>query len=81
MIKSAAKAQKSAWFLKALRLMTTRPTCFKVKQYTGSKCCLKKHEVYLVNKYTIALNRDNDKRIVQVDGIATLARGHVALSA
>ena len=41
----------------------------------------KNHEVYTVNKYKIALNRDDDKRIVQADGIATLARGYVALSA
>ena len=31
----------------------------------------KKHEVYMVNKYKIALNRDKDKRIVQADGITT----------
>ena len=42
---------------------------------------IKKHEVYTVNKHNIALNRDDDKRLVQVDGITTLARGHVALSA
>ena len=41
----------------------------------------KKHEVYTVNKHKIALNRDDDKRLVQVDGITTLARGHVTLSA
>ena len=41
----------------------------------------KKHEVYTVNKHKTALNRDNDKRIVQADGITTLAKGHVALSA
>ena len=41
----------------------------------------KKHEVYTVNKHKIALNRDGDKRLAQVDGITTLARGYVALSA
>ena len=40
----------------------------------------KKHEVYTVNKYKVALNRDDDKRIVQGDGITILARGYVALS-
>ena len=39
--KSAAKVQKSVWFLKALSLMTTRPACLMVKQYTESKCCLR----------------------------------------
>ena len=39
----------------------------------------KKHEVYTVNKYKIALNRDGDKRIVQADRITTLARGYVAI--
>ena len=41
----------------------------------------KKHEVYTGNKYKIAPNRDDDKRLVQADGITTLARGYVALSA
>ena len=41
----------------------------------------KKHEVYTVNKHKIALNRDDDKRIVQADGTKTLARGYVAVSA
>ena len=41
----------------------------------------KKHEVYTVNKHKTALNRDDDKRLVQANGITTLARGHVALSA
>ena len=41
----------------------------------------KKHEVYTVNKYKIALNRDDDQRLTQVDGITTLARGNVGLSA
>ena len=41
----------------------------------------KNHEMYTVNKYKTALNRDNDKRLVQADGIKTLARGYVALLA
>ena len=41
----------------------------------------KKHGVYTVNKYKIALDRDDDKRVVQADGITTLARGYVALAA
>ena len=41
----------------------------------------KKHEVYTVNKHKIALNRDDDKSLVQADGITTLARGYVVLSA
>ena len=38
-----------------------------------------KHEMYTVNKHNIALSRDNDKRLEQIYGITTLARGHVAL--
>ena len=41
----------------------------------------KKHEVYAVNKHKIALNRDDDKRIVLADGITALVRGYVTLSA
>ena len=41
----------------------------------------KKHEVYTVNKHKIALDRDDDKRLVQADGITTLARGYVEPSA
>ena len=41
----------------------------------------KKHEVYTINKHKIAQNRDDDKRVVQTDGITTLAKGYVALSA
>ena len=40
----------------------------------------KKHEVYTANKQKIALNRDDDTRLVQADGITTLTRGYVKLS-
>ena len=41
----------------------------------------KEHKMYTVNKQKIALNRDDDKRVVQADGITTLARVYVALLA
>ena len=41
----------------------------------------KKHEVYTLNKHKIALNRDDDKGVVQADRITTLAGEYVALSA
>ena len=37
----------------------------------------KKHDIFTVNKCKIALNRDDDKRIIQEDGITTLARGFI----
>ena len=40
----------------------------------------KKHKLYTINRHKIALNRDNDKRLVQADK-TTLTRGHVASSA
>ena len=40
-----------------------------------------KHEVYTFNKHKKALNRHDDKRVVQTDGITALARGYVALLA
>ena len=36
----------------------------------------KKHDVYTVNKCKISLNRDDDKRLIQEDGVNTLARGY-----
>ena len=38
----------------------------------------KKHEVYTLSKLKIALNRDNDKRRVQADGVTNLASGYWA---
>ena len=38
----------------------------------------KKQEVYTVNKHKIALNRDDNKRLLQVDDITTLARRYLA---
>ena len=35
------KGTKSVWLLKVLGLMTIRPSCLMVKQYTGSKYCLR----------------------------------------
>ena len=52
-------------------------TIYKEQMLFGNK----KHEVYTVNKRKIALDRDDDKRLVQVDRITTLARGYRAFSA
>ena len=41
----------------------------------------KKHQVYTVKKQTVALNKDDNKRIVQSNGITALARRYVQLSA
>ena len=38
----------------------------------------KKHKIFTVNKCKIALNREDDKRIVQNDQILTYARGFAA---
>ena len=39
-----------------------------VKQYKQMLFENKKHEVYTVNKHKIALNRDDDNRLVQANG-------------
>ena len=38
-----------------------------------------KHEIQTVEVNKVALNRDDDKRIVKKDGISTLASGHNSL--
>ena len=40
-IDKEVEAQKSVWFLKALRLKTIGPACLMVKRYIESKCCLR----------------------------------------
>ena len=47
--------------------------------YRESKFSLRTRDT--VNKHKIALNRDDDKRLIQADEKTTLARGYVALSA
>ena len=37
----------------------------------------KEHKVDTVNRHTIALSKDNDKRHVQAHGIPTLTRGYL----
>ena len=62
--------------------MITRPAYLMVKRYRKQMLFEnKKHEVYTVNKCKIVLYRDDDKRDVQVDGITTLVRGYLVLSA
>ena len=41
---------------------------------------LSKHEVHTIEVNKVALNRDDDKRIFEKDGISTFARGHKDLS-
>ena len=36
----------------------------------------KNHEVYTINKHKIALNREDDERLVEADGIIMIARGY-----
>ena len=38
----------------------------------------KKHVVHTVNKHIIALNRDDDKRLLQANGAVTLARRYLS---
>ena len=76
---SAAKALKNVWSLNALRPL--RPACLMVKQYKQMLFENKKRDVYTVNKHKIALNRDDDNRLVQANGITTLVRGYLAFLA
>ena len=39
-----------------------------------------KHEIHTIEVNKVALNRDDDKRIIKKDGISTFARGHKDLS-
>ena len=39
----------------------------------------RKHEVHTVGVNKVAINRDDDKRVVQKDGVSTLAHGHNSL--
>ena len=77
--KSAAKVQKNVWLLKASRLMIVRPCLFDGETIYREQILIenKKHKVYTLNEHKIGLNREDDKRLVQTDGITTLARGHV----
>ena len=71
------------WFQKDLRLKDYKTclldgeTIYREQMLFGNK----KHEVYMVNKRKIVLNKDDDKRLVQADGITTLAREYAALAA
>ena len=71
------------WFQKDLRLKDYKTclldgeTIYREQMLFGNK----KHEVYMVNKRKIVLSKDDDKRLVQADGITTLAREYAALAA
>ena len=41
-------------------------------------CQNKKHEVYIINNHTIALNTDDDKRLMQTNTITKLVIGYPA---
>ena len=41
---------------------------------------LTKHEVHTIEANKVALNRDDDKRIIKKDWISTFVRGHKDLS-
>ena len=71
------------WFLKAFTFDDYRNCQFDGKTVYREQMLFenKKDEVYMVNKHKVTLNRDDDKRLVWADGITTLARGYVALSA
>ena len=63
---------------KTLRLITIRPVDGKTMHKEQMLFENKKHEVYTVNKYKVALSENNDKRLVKADDIKTLVRGCLA---
>ena len=81
--KCAAKAEKSVWFLKDLCLKDHKTCLLDGETIYGEQMLFekKKHEVYTVNKRKIVLNKDDDKRLVQGDGMTTLPWGYAALAA
>ena len=71
--------QRSVWLLKVLLLMIVRTDSWTVEQYTEQMLFAnKKHEVQIVNNHKIVVNRGDDKRPVQADGIAKVARENFA---
>ena len=81
--KSAAKAQKKCVVSEGLMFDDYKTCLFDGETIYKEQILFenKKYEVYMVNKHKIALNRDDDKRLVQADGLTTLARRYVPLSA
>ena len=61
----AAKIKTSVKSLKASLLMTVKPTCLIVNDIKKQILFLNKNKVvYIVNKHKIALNRDDNKKLV-----------------
>ena len=82
-MKSTAKAQKKCVVTEGLTFDYYKTSLFDGETIYREKMLFenKKHELYTVNKHKIALDRGNDKRLGQADGITTLARGYISFSA